>query len=252
VSLSRKHLDVLLFGSLLLLGAYVVRGWLHESDDSSAHGSTPGVEKPAPKPPPPLALAPVPAPALDRDAVPVLDRVDPAKDKIAGEWTLKEGRLISPAVKWARFQLPCIPPEEYDFNGVITRADKDDALILGLVYQGRQCQVVLDGNGGRASWMEVKGGGHGVTPFGVTFFDGNVFAKGRPARLQVSVRKSRLTVTVDSFRIIDYIGSRDPLFIAEHWEAPDTRTLYLGAWETIFAVDHLSITPVQGSVAFTR
>jgi hypothetical protein len=252
VSVSRKHLDVILFGSLLLLGAFVVRGWMHESADASAHGTSPSEPKRPPKPEPPLLPPPVPAPPLGKDAVLLMDRVDPGKDKIAGDWTLKEARLVSPAVKWARLQLPCIPPEEYDFAGVVTRVEKDDALILGLVFQGRQCQVVLDGNGGRATWMEVKGGGHGITPLGVTFFDGRVFMKGRPAQLHVSVRKSRLTVTVDSFRILDYTGPPDPLFIAEHWEAPDSRTLYLGAWETVFTFEHLQIIPVQGSVAFTR
>jgi len=250
VSLSRKHLDVLLFGSLLLLGGYVVRGWLREGD-GSAHAAPASGER-TPTKPPPLLLPPVPTPAPDRDAILLLDRVDPAKDAIAGEWTLKDGRLLSPSFKWARFQFPCIPPDEYDFDGVVTRADKNDALVLGPVFQGRQCQVVLDGNGGRASWIEVKGGGHGITPNGVTFFDGGVFARNRPAQLHVSVRKSRLTVTVDSFRILDYMGPSDFLFIAEHWEAPDPRTLYLGAWETVFAFDHLRITPVQGTVAFTR
>jgi hypothetical protein len=59
-------------------------------------------------------------------------------------------------------------------------------------------------------------------------------------------------VTVDNFRILDYVGPRDSLFVAEHWEAPDGRTLYLGAWETVFALEHLRITPLQGSVGFTR
>jgi hypothetical protein len=190
VKVSRNHLDVLLFGSLLLLGAYVVRGWLHESNDSSVRSASAAAgEKGPEKPPPPLLLAPVPAPVLEKDAVPLMDRIDPAKDKIAGDWTIQEGRLMSPAAKWARLQLPCIPPDEYDFDGVVTRADKNDALMLGLVFQGRQCQIVLDGNGGKCSWMEVKGGSHGITPFGVTFFDGNVFAKGRPAQLHVSVRR---------------------------------------------------------------
>jgi len=255
MNLSRRHLNILLFGSLLLFGAYIVRGWLHESDSSSeqkaATGSEKGTSSKAPAPVHP-APVPVPVPALGKDTIPLLERIDPLKDGIAGTWTMRDGRLLTPADKWARLQIPCLPPEEYDLEGAITRTEKDDALMLGLVYQGRQCQIILDGNAGKASWMEVKGGGHGVTPLGVTFFEGHVFAKDKPAQLQIAVRKSRLTVSVDSFRIIDYIGPRGPLFIAEHWEAPDSRTLYLGAWETVFAIDHLRVTPVQGTLRFLR
>ena len=247
MNLSRRQLDVILFGVLFLLAAYIVRGWIQESEGPPP---PPPSEKAPPKPA--LQVAPVPVPVSAKDSLTLLNRVDLVKDRISGDWTLKDGRLVSPLEKWARLQLPCVPPEEYDLEAVVTRVEADDCLMLGLVYQGQQCQVVLDGGGGKNSWMEVRGGGHGVTPFGITFFQGQVFAQNRPARLQVAVRKARLSVTVDTFRILDYVGDKGPLYIAEHWEAPDLRTLYIGAYETVFTMDNLRLTPVQGTAAFLR
>jgi hypothetical protein len=185
-------------------------------------------------------------------AVPLLEKIDPKADAIGNAWTVEKGRLVTPAIKWARLQIPCIPTEEYDFYATVTRLQMDDAFILGIVYQGRPCQIVLDANGGKRSWMEVRGGGHGVTDYGVTYFEGQVLIKNKPAELRVSVRKVRLTVAIDGFHVLDWVGPKDRLFIADNWDIPEKRVPFIGAWETVFVVDHLRIVPIEGSVTFLR
>jgi hypothetical protein len=90
--LSRFHFDVAFLGGLLLLGAVVVRGWM--ADD--ARPKEPDVQAAAPASPqtaprPRLARA---GAVPRRQPVNLLDHVDPRRDAVAGEWTLRDGALV--------------------------------------------------------------------------------------------------------------------------------------------------------------
>ena len=247
MSLNRRHLDVGLFCLLLLMGILVVRGWMRESE--ALPSPTPRADAKAVAALPPLKVfASAPAgPAVD-----LLGKIDPVADRVAGTWTLAGGVLRSSVDKWARLRLPCLVPEDYELRLRVTRLDKTDALILGAVCDGARAQIVLDGNGGRGSWMEVKGGTHGIGVNGVTYFDGPVFANGRPAEVVVSVRKGRLDVRVDGFQVLAWLGSKDKLYVAEGWDMPQDRSLFLGAWQSIFAIDLIEIASPSGQIELLR
>jgi hypothetical protein len=174
------------------------------------------------------------------------------KDVVSGEWRLSEGRLVSPAAKYARIQFPCVPPEEYDLELHATRVSHTDSLVLGVVFLGKQCQVVLDGNNGASSWLWVKDGSKGVNDNGVTYFQGPVLRPNRSNQIAVSVRKGRLTVTVDGFVILDWRGGSEKLSLMEHWGVRDQRTIFLGSWQSSFGIERVVLTPLQGKVSLLR
>lgn len=251
--LSRFHFDVAFLGGLLLLGAVVVRGWLAEDARPDAPGrgtSADGASRPPqPAARPRLARA---AAAAREEAVDLLAEIDPKRDAVAGEWALRDGALVIPAGAWSRLQIPCVPPEEYDLDLEVARIDRKDALVLGIVFQGRQGQLALDANGGQRSWMEVKDGAHGITENGVTFFEGPVFAQKRPARLDVRVRRDRMDVLVDEYHVLAWRGPRERLLVRPNWEVPETDTLFVGAWQASYAITRLKILPRGGKVVLLK
>jgi hypothetical protein len=245
MALTRRHLDVGLFGLLLLLGAMVVRGWVREGAEvppsaAAARANASFV---------PLAN-PLAAPA--RTGVDLLARIDIDRDRVVGAWTRNDRGLRSPADKGARLQLPCLPPEEYDLRLSVTRLDHTDCLALGLVVDGTRAQVVLDGDGGRGSWIEVKDGAHGISANGITYFAGPVFANDRPAEVAVFVRKGRFEVRVDGYQILVWHGPPSRLFIGENWDTPDARRPFVGAWDSVFTISRIEIASVTGAVDFLR
>lgn len=248
--LSRRQIwDIGLFGTLLLLSAMVVRGWL--SEGRSKEDRLP--ERKAAKRPAAGSPSAGPRPhAAAGEAVNVLKLLDPAKNSVAGTWKVDRDLLITPDIQWARIQVPCVPPDEYDIRTLITRKSPKDAFVMGLVFDGKPCMVVIDGNGAGASWMEVKEGRKGVSENGVTYFDGNSLKRNRRAEIIYSVRKDRLTVTVDTYTILDWRGDKERLFIGKGWEMPGAEALFIGSYETVFHVEEMILTPISGSCTLLR
>lgn len=249
MALSRRQIwDVGLFSALLLLSAMVIRGWRSEggaTDDRS--GGNKSSNSPGSRPP-----TRSPARAPSGSAVDLLKLLDPTKDSVEGDWKRDGDILITPDIQRARIQVPCVPPEEYDIRALVTRKGPKDAFVLGLVVDGKPCMVVIDGNGAGASWMEVKDGKKGVSENGITFFDGNSLKRDRQAEIIYSVRKDRLTVTVDSYTILDWRGDKERLFIGKGWETPRSDALFVGSYETVFHVEEMTLTPISGSCRLLR
>lgn len=248
MALQRWHLDIAFFGLILLLGALVVRGWMREG----AEIVPPGALRSDAKSVSGLRSLEVLTSAPSGSSVDLLAKIDPSHDSVAGDWSIEKTGLRSPPEKWARLQFPCRAPAEYDLRLVVTRLDKTDALILGAIVDGRQCQIVLDGNGGRGSWIEVKEGAHGITPNGVTYFEGPVFANGRPSEVLVAARKNRLEVRIDGFQVLVWRGPQGKLFIGENWDVPDARALFIGAWQSVFSIGSIELASVTGEIDLLR
>jgi len=189
---------------------------------------------------------------LSGAAVNLLKLIDPAKDSVEGRWKIEREMLITPEIQRARIQVPCVPPEEYDIRAIVTRRTPKDAFVVGLVFDGKPCMVVVDGNGAGASWMEVKDGKKGISENGITYFDGASLSRDRQAEIVYSVRKDRLTVTVDTYTILDWRGDKERLSIGKGWEVPRSDALFIGSYETVFHVEDLTLTPVTGSCTLLR
>lgn len=178
----------------------------------------------------------------------LLARLQISRDAIHGAWGFQGGSLVSPSAQWARLSVPCIPPEEYDLRIVATRRQGTDSLNVGFLYGGRQGMLMVDGNGGETSWIDL------VTPYDLTSNETTILGKflkwNRPTPVLVSVRKGAVRVFVDQAPIIDWKGEPAELKLIPGYRIPDRQGLFIGAWETVLVIDELTLIPVTGTPVF--
>jgi hypothetical protein len=223
MSITRRWVwDAGLLGLLLLLGAYIVQGWREEGGD-------PG---PAGRPP------------REGD---LLRLIDPKLDAIHGEWTLKEGALVSPGLQWARIRLPYVPPEEYDLRIVAERRQGHDALAVGLSGGGRSFAVWLDGFPNREglSGLDLLDGI--LVEDNPASVPGLRLVNGRKSRILVSVRRQGVKVDVDGETVLDWQGGFERLSPSPVWSARDAQApLFVGADSSQVVFTEIHLTPVTG------
>jgi hypothetical protein len=201
----------------------------------------------------PLDSAEFPAVAAgDRPATDLLAAVDPTRDAVAGEWTLMpagaEGgvRLTAPKAFGARLELPTIPPEEYRLTVIAEPLDEPDGLILGQ-RAGDSRFVVLLGftpQEEQIGALENVDGGNVAAPANPTRFVAELFARGRPATIEVVVRSGGVRVDVDGRTRIDWRGDAGSLSLSDYWTTPHAERLFLGAYDCRWRFHRATIEPL--------
>jgi hypothetical protein len=181
----------------------------------------------------------LPPPEID-----LLDLVRIERDAVQGPWGFHGEALVTPAVQWSRLALPCNPPEEYDLRIIATRRQGTDSLNIGFVYGGRQGMLMLDGNGGETSWIDL------LTPYDLPSNETAVVGKflkwNRATRILLSVRRHAVNVSIDGAKIIDWKGDPAELKLIPGYRIPDRQALFIGSWDTILAIDELALIPITG------
>jgi WD40 repeat protein/serine/threonine protein kinase len=89
-----------------------------------------------------------------KQAVRLLPSIDPARHSVWGTWVVQDGRLVSDREKFARIEIPYVPPEEYDLRTVFRRRGGSDAVAM-----------ILSTRAGRAFSWEMGGMGNKVLSF---------------------------------------------------------------------------------------
>jgi predicted esterase len=202
------------------------------------------VRAPAPAAPRP-GVGPAPGPAAPgREAIDLLEKVDPAKDAIAGTWALEGKTLISPSTEFARLQVPIAVPEEYDLEVVAQRSDagKPDTLVIGLVGGGAQFMVGLDGNTGTKSGLDAIDGKRFVE--NETTRDGALLSADKPSTILVAVRKDRVTVSVDGKAVLEWKADYSRVSVRSAWAIRDGKTLFLGSTKCGYRFTKWVLQPV--------
>jgi hypothetical protein len=196
-------------------------------------------------------LEALPAPATVAGAAPAAGTVDllklinPAKDSVLGEWTCDGKMLTCPRrVINARIQIPYIPPEEYDLTVVAERRDGGDALGIGFARGSTQWIIAVDGWGAGATGISTVDGRMGDA--NETTHRGQVLTNGKISTLVCTVRKDGVTMTADGKKITDYKGSFDRLGNLGNLTMPNTKTLYVVAYDSVYVITKYTLTPVSG------
>ncbi len=160
----------------------------------------------------------------------LLQKIDPKRDVIEGDWKYT-GKVLTFAgdKEWSRIQVPYKTPEEYDLTVVAERIRGTEILIIGLVVDGHQATVVLDGWGGGVSGLERIDGK--VSQDNETTRRGWRFTNGKPTTIVCKVRKGVVSVTCDGEEIVEWKGDARRLSIVGGWKVPDENQLFLGGWK---------------------
>ncbi|HYF01132.1 MAG TPA: hypothetical protein VEJ18_19570, partial [Planctomycetota bacterium] len=182
--------------------------------------------------------------AMEKDLSPkglvdLLRMIDVKKDAVTDAWTLQRSALVSPATAGPRLMIPYQPPDEYDLKIVAENRTPEvrGALFVGLVVADKQMAAGLDLlEGFTASCLEVAGPNE-------TVHKGKVFVDDRPRTVLCSVRRAKVTVTVDGKTVLDW--KVDPKRIVEA-ALPQKKSLWLGAHFGAFHVTQMTLVHVSG------
>lgn len=183
--------------------------------------------------------------------VDLLRLINPKQDSVVGIWQSSGGSLISPAEGvHAMVEIPYIPPEEYDLKVVIERKAGMSSFDLGLVAEGKQFLVVVEG------WAEVATGidtldGKSSNANETTVI-GRFLAPSGRSTLVYSVRKSSLLLTVDGKKVIDWKGNFSRVALGGAYVPRNKNCLFLGSFVSSFAFSEISLMPVSGNGKFLR
>jgi hypothetical protein len=59
-------------------------------------------------------------------------------------------------------------------------------------------------------------------------------------------------IQVNGGPVIDWAADYGKVHLQENWAVPDRRAIFIGAWNTVFALDQIVLVPVTGTVQKLR
>jgi tetratricopeptide (TPR) repeat protein len=180
----------------------------------------------------------------EKDSLDLLKLIDPLKHTVAGHWWLEGGSLVS-AHRAALLQVPFLPPSEYEVTIVVERLEGTDALVLGLLGEGRPLAVVIDGWGRNTSTSGVD------LVDAVRYFDnetahpGIVIPAGKPVTLKYTVRRSKFTLVRDGETIMQWNADYRRCTPLGDWVVPGMPMLTLATRPSIFRITRFELKPLS-------
>ena len=177
----------------------------------------------------------------------LLSGIDVGRDGVSGTWRKSGDGLVSPKEPYARLQIPGEYPAEYDLDLEVKREGAPQTLIIGLVSGKARFIVAIDGFDGTRSGIEqVDGKRFGANE--TTVVRTRPFLEaGRKTRVRCSVRKNRVTVLVDGTTAIDWKADFGRTGMRSVWSVPDSGALIIGAYNSVYRISSVRLTPVAGS-----
>lgn len=195
----------------------------------------------APSSAPEVKAPPLPPPA--NPEVNVLSRLDSGQDAVTGSWGYDGKSLVSPREGGPYYyRLPYEPPEEYDLAFTLERRS-GTVLAIKLCSGATPFTITLD-KVGTASGLELLDGR--PVESNESFRRGAVFTNRKPAAVKCSVRKGRVTVTVEGRAVVDWSGDFKRLSSAASWAPSNPRAMHLGTFDSEYVFTSISVTPVSG------
>jgi|GEM_PF-1695552 len=186
------------------------------------------------EPPPPTS----PAPSLP--AVDLLPLLNLSRDRIAGDWTLNNGVLRVGPSAHARIQVPYLPPENYTLRCTAVRTSGQYSLVLGLVVEGKQCDVTLSGWNEQSGLESIDGK---IANENTTTVQRTIFRPGRACEIECQVRGPQVTVMCDGRELIAWRGDTQQLSLPDHWRTPREDALFVAAFQSSFNITRFEVIP---------
>jgi serine/threonine protein kinase len=173
--------------------------------------------------------------------------VDVTKHSVNGTWQRVSDALVSPATGTnftpgsARLWVPYSPPDDYELILTLERTQGNEDLVLGLMMQGKQFAVAIDGWGGQSSGAFINGRWerHANSP-------AHAIPNNKSVRLGCFMRRGGFSVAVDGRTIMGYqdyssIGMPDYVKIPGQSDG-----FILGSVHSVFRVTRIDLNPLSG------
>jgi hypothetical protein len=174
--------------------------------------------------------------------VDLLKLVDPARDAVAGTWTVRDGELISDDTGAARISFPYETPAEYDFE-IDFAVSSPIGCTAQLVSHG-ETPFAWNMNAGRDPHCRIEDiNGHaGVgNPTLTTYY----FEAGLRRISVVKVRKGSVTCLINGEVVAEHKTDYSDLSRNKGWTMPNQLLLGVGTWNGPTTFHRIGVRPVQ-------
>jgi hypothetical protein len=166
------------------------------------------------------------------------------------EWKLVDGALVA-RTGWSSMCLDFgfEPPAEYDLKLDVHRTLPGEGLRVGLIAEGRQFVLEIDGRRRGLCFLDVLDGRRMPEMLNESVVQNIALPAGRPASVEISVRKTGVKLAVDGRAILDWKGSFTRLTRPEESFGANPRSLYLQANASEFRISRFFLALPAGSPA---
>ena len=179
----------------------------------------------------------------------LLPSIDPAKDAVAGVWTMSKGGLSSSGSGQERIEIPYQPPAEYDFRVTFTKLSGNNCVIQ-LLAHGEDPFIWVMSTDGMFTFHYLKGAGIGNNRTTVQKRTG-IKARSRYVSL-VRVRKDGAEALLDGKPMSKWPTDYTDVVVAPFWLLRDKRLLGLAAADAKTVFQKVEVKEVSGAGKFTR
>ena len=191
------------------------------------------------------AQRPTPTKTVPANEVDLLKLVDVKRDRVAGDWSLINGRLESPKEYGARIELPGPAPEEYRLTVIVEPLDPPQGLLLGSVCRGHRFAVLLNYAVDK-KLLNALENVDGKNVGNATTIERSLFQQQRLSQVICTVKKNSVHVSVDGRDVIDWQGDAARLSLGDYWTTPHPTALFLGAYDCRYRFHRVTLEPLTG------
>lgn len=179
--------------------------------------------------------------------VDLLARVDPKKDGLSGQWSVKGGAVVgvSPShllpmgADHGKLQISYTPPEEYDLTCTFERKDGSEDLGFGLIGGGKQVVFALDAWASWSGLFDVDGKGCDKSGLGV---QGKAIENNKPRTIVFMVRKDALVVRLDGKDHWVWKAEWDKCSVNPYHSIVAKNFLWLTTYKSTYAISALKVS----------
>ena len=182
-------------------------------------------------------------------SVDLLSLVDVKRDAVVGKFTLAGGLKPDGQFTDPRIYLPADSiPAEYDLNITVERAvNGGKAFMIGVIWQGSQGSVIVDGFSAPPAWALQLIDGKNAKENG-TYQPGQRLKTGVKHDIIVRVRHGGIEALCDGESVLNWQGTTERLTTHAMWDVPRKDRLFLG-FQGPYVVHAASLMPVLSSAA---
>lgn len=162
-------------------------------------------------------------------AIDLLSTLHPRLDSVHGIW-FHDGGLKWNRETYARLQIPVTPPDRYVLKLRVRRLEGNDQFGIGLLVDGRQVLLAIDGYGGTKTGLHLLDGQKSRD--NASTYDGQVLPADTYVNLTVQVRPDAVRLLADDKTIVDWSGDSAQLSMDDNYAVPNKDWLFLTSWNT--------------------
>jgi serine/threonine protein kinase len=180
-------------------------------------------------------------------AIDLLKQIDTARDAVRGVWSSDLTGLHTPGGTFRRLMIPYRPPESYRLELEVTPRSDQTKLAVGLVIGGEQV-VALIGDwkfGGDVIGFEGLDQ-QSFTEQASPFYEGQFFKQDEPISLTFTVKQDRVQVQCGRRVARQWTLEPKRLALPLWWRVPDTKALFLGAFNSEFVISKCQVHELDG------